>query len=130
MAGLVQLVICIDNRLYERALERRGFYGNGGTNHKNNGYLTAMELDATSWDSKPGSTFSLEERKRYMDNKLCFKYGKLEHMANRCGKKKYQGRKSKNELNAIYEELMQLYVAETQEYEDSDDDNRYTFDLE
>jgi hypothetical protein len=48
-----------------------------------------MELDATSRDSKPGSTLSPEERKRYMDNKLYFKCGKPGHMANRCGKKKH-----------------------------------------
>jgi hypothetical protein len=129
MAGLVQLAIRIDNRLYERALERRGFYGNGGASHKNNGYPTAMELDATSRDSKPGSTLSPEERKRYMDNKLCFKCGKPRHMANRCGKKKHQGRKGKNELNATYEEPMQLCVIEAQECEDLDDDNRHTFDM-
>jgi hypothetical protein len=112
MIGLIQLVIRIDNRLYERALERRGFYSNEGASYKNNGYPTAIELNVINWDLKLGSTLSPEERKRYIDNKLYFKCGKLRYIANCYGKKKHQSRKGKNELNITYEEPIQLYVIE------------------
>jgi hypothetical protein len=58
-------------------------------NYKNNGYLIAIKLDITSRDSKLGNTFSPEERKHYIDNKLYFKYGKLGYITNRYRKKKY-----------------------------------------
>ena len=89
MVKLVQFVIRINNRLYKRALERRGFYSNKKVNYKNNSYSTIIELDTISWDSKLGSILSPEERKRYIDNKLYFKCGKLGHIVNRCGKKKH-----------------------------------------
>lgn len=81
MEELVEQAVNIDNRLYERALEKRGFYD---TNHKRRDhrparYTEPMELDATDRRELPQ-----QKKQEYMEKKLCFNCGKPGHMARNC----------------------------------------------
>jgi hypothetical protein len=97
---LTEDAIRIDNRFYERAQEKKGFYDPTSKkryNHGNHYGSQPMELDAIG-----RKELSPQERQTYMEKKLCFGCGKPGHMARNCksGKnKRYQHRKG--EINAM-----------------------------
>lgn len=90
LQAMVEQAIKIDNRNYERQMEKRGHYAAGDHKRKGNNQKSywpqPMELDATFSKKKP----SKEEMDRRRDKKLCFECGLPGHMASshRKGNKK------------------------------------------
>lgn len=105
----IDQAIRIDNRLYERHLEKKGTY-DPKRNHaqyrifpgrrfekKDNTWPQPMELDATGRQE-----MSPQERDNHMKNKTCFRCGKPGHMARNCHSGKSNGKSygRKGQLNA------------------------------
>lgn len=93
LQGLISAAIKIDNRLYERSLERKGHYS---TKYKQNkpqqGYSSRMEIDATQHKRQPSKEV-MDKRRR---DKLCFECGLPGHMAsshNKGPRKPWSGQK-------------------------------------
>jgi hypothetical protein len=92
LAQAMEKAIIIDNRAYERRLERKGNYSH--LNHqkpRNKGHQRGdpMELDVVTKKNHKrfqkkgsGKELSKEERERRREKKLCFKCGLPGHMAN------------------------------------------------
>lgn len=75
---MIELAIRIDNRNYERGLEKRGHYSMGKRQGKKGGsWPQPMELDAAFVKNK----ISKEETDRRRKLRLCFECGKEGHMA-------------------------------------------------
>ena len=99
---MIELAIKIDNRAYERQLEKRGQYSAGYSKKskgKNSYWPQPMELDAAQ---KIRPKPSEEEMARRREKKLCFECGLPGHMASSHkkgkGKKPWEGRRK--QLNA------------------------------
>jgi hypothetical protein len=100
---LITEAVEIDNRFYERSLEKRGVFSEGRNTRyfppaqrvrkQNTAWPQPMELDATM-----RREMSPQERQKHMTNKTCFKCGKTGHMARNCRQGERQG--SRRELNA------------------------------
>jgi hypothetical protein len=124
LAEMIELAIKIDDRMYERKLEKKGQYHN--TQHKKPNsqpqqkayWPQPMELDATRWKREP----SKEERDRRRKNKLCYECGLPGHQAAAHRKKQaqQQGRTpwrkpkwdtSRKQLNATRTPLSKQVVA-------------------
>ena len=97
---LTEDAIRIDNRFYERAQEKKGFYdplSKKRYNHGNHYGAQPMELDATH-----RKELSPQDRQTYMEKKLCFGCGKPGHMARNCKTNKARrGPNRRNEINAM-----------------------------
>jgi hypothetical protein len=79
LQAMISMAIKIDNRLFERGLERRGHYSGGqGRKPQKSHWPQPMELDAAY--RKP--QISKDEMDRRRKGKLCFECGKEGHMAN------------------------------------------------
>lgn len=102
------LAVKIDNRNYERSLERKGYYDQSFKRDKNSSkgqgrseHYDPMELDVTERQE-----LSPQEKERRKQEKLCFACGKAGHMSRNCktsGRPKKQfGRR--NQLNATTQE--------------------------
>jgi hypothetical protein len=110
---MITLAIRIDNRLFERNLERKGHYSGGQgkkQSKQKDHWPQPMELDAAY--RKP--SVSKEEMDRRHKGKFCFKCGKEGHMANfhRKGRNSKPWKKRK-QLNATERGTpRQLCVAE------------------
>jgi hypothetical protein len=78
---MIQMAVKIDNRLYERTLEKKGAYSNDYKKEKKHGrhYHSPMELDATFKHKR--KTLSKDELEKRRKNKLCFECGLPGHMA-------------------------------------------------
>ena len=99
--ALVDKSIEIDNRLFERTLEKRGYAGPtgyGGQGRRNKGYhsygdpmdLDAMEPRRSSRPIRGGrgrgrGGYNTQERERRKKDNLCYNCGKSGHMARDCG---------------------------------------------
>ena len=102
LEDLIELAIKIDNRNYERALEKRGHYNPGtfrgtGRNHRSNNGPQPMELDATGRQE-----LTPQEKQKHMQERLCFNCGKPGHMARNCKSGKGRDRNNtgrRRELN-------------------------------
>lgn len=104
---MIEMAIRVDNRMYERSLERRGHYsmpntrkGKGRGNYGGS-WPQPMELDATY--SKPKGKPSKETMDKRRRDKLCFECGLPGHMAQshrdkptQRGKKPWKGRQQLN----------------------------------
>jgi hypothetical protein len=78
---LIALAVKIDNRIYERSLEKRGQYSQEHKRKKTSGkYHLPMELDTTLRTTKKKQV-SKEEMQRRREKKLCFECGLPGHMA-------------------------------------------------
>jgi reverse transcriptase-like protein/uncharacterized protein DUF4939/aspartyl protease len=88
---MIQLAVKIDNRLYERTLEKKGQYSNRLTGHHSKGtakYHSPMELDATIKRKTPCKEVMDERRKKG----LCFECGLPGHRASSHKNKKGHGK--------------------------------------
>jgi hypothetical protein len=114
MADMIEMATKIDNRLYERALEKKGFYDTGHrqnqrTPRQQNHWPQPMELDATE-----KREMSPQVRQKHMQDRTCFNCGKPGHLARNCkGKgRPRQHAGKRGELNATgrggYNGAMQL----------------------
>lgn len=111
---MMEMAIRIDNRMYERTLEKKGFYGQqkqGGSSKssKKGRWPEPMELDATTTGNGP----SKDEMERRRREGLCYECGKPGHRASihRNGKSKGKGRnRFQNQLKATF---MPEYQEET-----------------
>jgi len=108
LQDMIELAVKIDDRAYERALEKRGSYSNHSFKKKNRGnyWPQPMELDATFKNSgKPGRTRD-PKKERQLKERLCFNCDKPGHLARECRQpKRNQGRKhqsSGRQLNATW----------------------------
>jgi Retrotransposon gag protein/Zinc knuckle len=109
LEGLIQKAVQIDNRNYERAMEKRGYYDlsaafqqmnvKGKGKGYQNKYHSPMELDATG-----RTELSPQQRQKHMEERTCFSCGKPGHLARNCkGKGKQTNRRGtgrRGELNA------------------------------
>lgn len=106
LEALIKLAVEIDNRFYERSLEKKGLYDTGhskrysqpqGNNQQKNHWPQPMELDATG-----RKELSPQDRQKHMQDRTCFNCGKPGHMARNCktdgGLRRNTGRR--RELNA------------------------------
>jgi hypothetical protein len=95
LEGLIELAVRIDNRQYERSLERRGGYDPRSRQNKKSGRHgrqgDPMELDATRKD------ITKQERDRRRRENLCYECGMPGHRASSHGKGKSprQGKNSR-----------------------------------
>jgi hypothetical protein len=95
LEGLIELAVRIDNRQYERSLERRGGYDPRSRQNKKSGRHgrqgDPMELDATRKD------ITKQERDRRRKENLCYECGMPGHRASSHGKGKSprQGKNSR-----------------------------------
>ena len=79
LQGMITMAIRIDNRLYERSLERRGQYRQeNGQRKRRSRWPKPIEIDSTK---QQGPRLSKEELERRRKNKLCFECGKEGHMS-------------------------------------------------
>jgi hypothetical protein len=96
---MIDDAVKIDNRLYERALEKRGFYDPGHRQKqstKKSYWPQPMELDT----AHRGELTPQEKQKRQQE-RLCFSCGKPGHMARNCKSRRTQNRHGRRgELNA------------------------------
>ena len=86
---LIELAIKIDNRHFERTLEKKGYYEKkyspGKKTYQRDSYgTTPMELDAT---------LDPQEKDRRKHERLCYECGKPGHMARDCRAKKTSGQR-------------------------------------
>ena len=108
LQGLIELAIKIDNRNYERRLEKSGqkaSWSNSKKPKRNNNWPQPMELDATQ---KPSQTKDTKKDRQYKE-RLCFNCNKPGHIARNCQQKREKGKQlnathsinmvSKNEFN-------------------------------
>src|SRR5438552_8575972 len=122
LQAMITQAILIDNRLYERALERKGQYrqGNFKKGQQRQRWPEAMEIDS----DKQGPRLSKEELDRRRKNKLCFECGKEGHRASfhRQSQKKPngkgQGRPPGKQLHAA----MQINMVNSEEWNSPDED--------
>lgn len=84
---MVETAIRIDNRLYERHLEKKGVWKPNFEKRNKVRWPQPMELDATGGKLRP------QERERRFKEKLCFQCGKPGHIARDCGENKGRFRK-------------------------------------
>jgi hypothetical protein len=98
LSELIAMAVKIDNRAYERSLEKRGTYSHSYKKEhpKKNKYHSPMELDATTKGKKPLSKEEMDKRRK---NKLCFECGLPGHMAS-SHRKNGAPWKQKKQLNA------------------------------
>lgn len=112
LTDMIEMAVKIDNRLYERQLERKGHFAPtyGKKSHKSTKsyWPQPMELDATFRKKKRSP--SKEEMDHRRKNKLCFDCGLPGHMAN-SHRKNNQQRRGKSQVNAI--EKRQIAVIDT-----------------
>ncbi|KAK5414258.1 hypothetical protein LTR06_004071 [Exophiala xenobiotica] len=98
LKDLVDRAIEIDNWLYERRLDKKGYRGKiGGSFYKSKNYQSygdPMDLDAMERgrSSRLKGKFqrkgpSNQERERRKKDNLCYNYGKSGHIARECGTK-------------------------------------------
>jgi hypothetical protein len=121
LQALITNAIRIDNRLYERSLERKGQYsqGHGKKEQQKPRWPEPMEIDAANQTQR----LSKEEMERRRKNKLCFECGKEGHRASfhRPGQKKRhhkgKGRPPNKQLNAA----MQINMVNSEEWQSPDD---------
>jgi hypothetical protein len=99
LEDMISTAVKIDNRLYERALEKKGFYetGHRQRSKQQTPWPQPMELDATG-----RGELSPQERQRRSQDRLCFSCGKPGHMARNCktGGKVRRNVGRRGELNA------------------------------
>jgi len=111
LAGLTDLAVKIDNRIYERQMERGQqrkpvFHPNVGK-HRNPGqaprgsYPIAMELDATQEKRRPGLTKA--QRDERMKKNLCLYCGKSGHRAKECKAKQQPSATMVNQARRAYD---------------------------
>jgi hypothetical protein len=79
LRDLIEMAIKIDNRMYERSLEKRGTYSQNKRTGGGRPQYDKMQVDATT-RTKPA--LSKEEMNRRREKKLCFQCGLPGHMAN------------------------------------------------
>lgn len=84
LPDLIEMAVKIDNRIYERKLERGGQYASGS--HKKNPrqprWPQPMDLDATFPKKRQG--LSKQEKEKRQKGRLCYNCGKPGHMARDC----------------------------------------------
>src|SRR5450432_3274129 len=95
---MISVAVKIDNRLYERSMEKKGhFFGQGNKKSKGKGgsyWPQPIELDATFQRKLPK-----EEMDRRRKLKLCFTYRKEGHRADFYKKGFKKGNRYKKEAN-------------------------------
>jgi len=103
---MIEMAIKIDNRHFERNLERRGQYSPGDHKRKGNRksyWPQPMELDATFGRLELSSS----EKERRSKERLCFTCGKPGHQARNCkqskGKKPWNKSGKGKQLNATWQ---------------------------
>ena len=79
---LIEQATKINNRLYERTLERKGYYFHGKSKHrsKKQSWPQPIELDVIS-KGRTKPNISKDKINHRHDNKLCFKCGLPGHQA-------------------------------------------------
>jgi hypothetical protein len=109
---LITTAVKIDNRNYERALERKGFYDPGyrqrAPRNHDNSWPRPMELDVAT--EKP--RLSPQDKEKHMRNRTCFNCGKPGHMARNCKTSKMRpnntGKRGQLNATGVYSGPMQL----------------------
>jgi RNase H-like domain found in reverse transcriptase/Reverse transcriptase (RNA-dependent DNA polymerase)/Integrase zinc binding domain/Chromo (CHRromatin Organisation MOdifier) domain/Retrotransposon gag protein len=123
---MITVAIRIDNRLYERSLERKGQYTPGHARksqpQQRSRWPEAMEIDSAR---QQGPRLPKEELERRRKNRLCFECGKEGHMASfhRQGQKKPpfgkgKGRPQNKRLHAA----MQINMTNSEEWHSPDEE--------
>ncbi|APA07563.1 hypothetical protein sscle_16g107320 [Sclerotinia sclerotiorum 1980 UF-70] len=103
LSELIETSILIDNRFYERRMEKKGITQESRKfpkHQRQNRYDDAgdpMELDGAERHQKPNG-LSVEEKKRRRENNLCFTCGKSGHMSRDCSQKKPFAAKGKKQV--------------------------------
>lgn len=83
LQAMINMAVKIDNRIFERNMEKRGQYASGDhkkRHHQKGHWPQPMELDATY--RKP--ELSKDEKDRRYKNKLCFACGRPGHQSRNC----------------------------------------------
>jgi hypothetical protein len=108
LESLITAACEIDNAWYERSMEKKGKYDpdykrmGEGRNRTQRSYNVGrgdpMELDATG-PSEP-KKWTLEEKRKLMDERKCFNCGRPGHMARNCKTSRGRGQGRRGQLNA------------------------------
>jgi hypothetical protein len=99
---MIEMAIKIDNRNFERNMERKGQYAPGDYKKKpgrKNYWPQPMELDATFKPGRPRD----KNKERQLKERLCFNCSKPGHLARECKQPKRKGeRRPGKQLNATW----------------------------
>lgn len=88
---MTDMAVEIDNRFYERSLEKKGVYNvkytknpKGRDNYAGGRTSNQWRSDPIELDATQRKELSPKDRQRHMDNKTCFTCGKPGHLARNC----------------------------------------------
>lgn len=117
LQAMVELAIKIDNRSYERSLEKKGHYTPRNHQKARGSYWPqAMELDATRKGSGQINRPRNAQKERQFKERLCFNCDKPGHLARDCRQPKKQGRKFGQQLNATWKGRGELNATSCEDF--------------